>query len=175
MKKVLCLILVLLCIVPAAATGCDFLDSLGGISCESSAKVEVTVAVKALVTGTGYKKTGESYEGLYEGIQVEFQISKTGGDSFTQYRTSNANGLTDPTNVGYNLRKGQVITVKATTMGTGSPVSKTVTLDYEKVKPLDAERGATETMTWNPQVDLRMPPFDPDLYPNAKQPNEIKE
>jgi hypothetical protein len=67
--------------------------------------------------------------------------------------------------VGYNLHKGEKITVTATTTGTGTPVSKTITLDYERVKPIDAEKGVTEQYTWAEEIELRMPPFDPDLYP----------
>jgi len=169
LKKLLYILLSLFCIMLLPATGCD---SLSEISCESSANVEVKVNISAWVIGTGYKPSGKSYEGVYPGIQVEFQISKTGGDSFTQYRTSNAKGETDATNVGYNLRKGQVITVTATTMGTGSPASETITLDYEMVKPYDAEQGGTRQYTWEDKVTLRVPPQDPDLYPEATQPNE---
>jgi hypothetical protein len=165
-KKSIYLLVILLCITLLPVSGCDFLDSLSNISCESSAKVEVAVKVHALVAGTGYKESGQSYEGLFEGIKVKFEISKTDGDSFTQYRTSNAKGITGETNVGYNLRKGQTITVTATTTGTGTPVSKTITLDYKRVRPIDAERGETEQFTWEQEIELRMPPFDPDLYPS---------
>ena len=172
MKKLTYLLLATLCITLLPAAGCDMLSE---ISCESSTKVEVTVNIGARVLGTGYKPSGESYEGLYPGIQVEFQISKTGGDSFTQYRTTNEKGETDTTNVGYNLRKGEVITVTATTMGTGTPVSETITLDYEEAKPYNAEKGVTKKTTFWDILTLRIPPQDPDLYPEAKQPKEIAE
>jgi hypothetical protein len=175
LKKLVYLIVSLLCVMSLPVTGCDFMDSLSNISCESSTKVEVTVNIGARVLGTGYKPSGESYEGLYPGIQVEFQISKTGGESFTQYRTTNEKGETDTTNVGYNLRKGEVITVTATTMGTGTPVSETITLGYEKAKPYNAEKGVTSEMTWWDIITLRVPPHDPDLYPEATQPKENAE
>lgn len=146
-------------------TSCDITDSLSNISCESSTTVAVTVSINAFVYGTAYKPTGESYEALYPGVEVEFQISKTGGDSFTQYRTSFENGRTDATNVGYNLRKGQKITVVATTRSTGNPVSETLTLDYEDAKPYNAEKGVSSQFTWSDTAQLRIPPGDPDLHP----------
>ena len=147
------------------SSGCDFLDSLSNISCESSTNIEVAVQINAEVSGTGYKPSGESYEGLYPDIKVEFQISKTGGDSFTQYRTSGSDGYTDRTNVGYNLRKGQKITVTATATGTGTPVTGTLTLDYENAKPIDAKQGVSSKYIWTDTIMLRIPPGDPDLYP----------
>ncbi|MDD4877372.1 MAG: hypothetical protein PHQ86_09700 [Dehalococcoidales bacterium] len=165
MKEAKYFVLPLMCLVLLLTSGCDFMEEMGNISCESSTNVEVSVNLKALVIGTGYKPSGESYEGIYPNIQVEFQISKTSGDSFTQYRTSNSEGYTDPTNVGYNLRKGQTITVTATTTGTGSPASETITLSYDDVRPYNADEGVNTKYTWDDIITLRMPPGDPDLYP----------
>ncbi len=153
----------------AGLTGCD---DLSDISCESSTKVEVTVLPEAQMFGTGYDKTGQSFEGYYPNIQVRFDYSKTDGKSFTSFGTTNGKGEAKPSmQVGYNLRKGQQITVTATVMGLGEPTSETEILTYERAKPYNADKGVTEKYTWEPFFILRVPPLDPDLYP-APTPKE---
>jgi hypothetical protein len=166
MKKSLYLAVAIFCIaLMIISTGCDFLDAISNISCESSTNIEVAVQINAKVIGAAYKPGGETYEVLYPNVKVEFQISKTGGDSFTQYRTSGSDGYTDSTNVGYNLRKGQKITVKATTTVTGTPATGTLTYDYEEQKPLNASKGVSSKVTWADTITLRIPASDSELYP----------
>ena len=168
MKKLRYLLLAVLFITLIPAAGCKGGITIGGETIELPElpeKVVVLVDVWAQVVGTDYRASGQSFENLYEGVDVEFKISNLGGKPVTKYLATNADALTEPLGYYTALYEDQIITVTATTMGTGSPVSKTITLSFDDIEDYNVKDDGTMEYTWNEQIDLRVPPPDPDLYP----------
>jgi len=115
MKKQLVTIGIVVLLLAVGLSGCEELDTMFE---ESSTKIEVTVKASAQVR----ERNGTS---MRPGVnrQVRFDISKTGGDSFTLYRTTNEQGYTDVAQVGYNLHEGQTINVIFSVTGVDSATS----------------------------------------------------
>ena len=71
---------------------------------------DTVIPVSVIISATVKNATGEPMSG----VELQFDLSKTNGQDFRAYRTTDENGYASVNQYGYNLHKGQVITVRCT-------------------------------------------------------------
>ena len=147
MNKKLIIIGLSIIFITIAFSGCiDFSENPASYLMEdypSGEKVEVTVLPKATV------KRYDDVEGLIpvSGATVTFTIRKTGGETFTFTQVTDQNGIATTPQVGYNLYRGQKVTVEA--KGPGD--SSTTVLTYQTAYDYKSEYN---TFAWAPSAIL---------------------
>ncbi len=108
----------------------------------SSDKIEVEIYPVASVVNSS---------GPVANIQVRFDFSKTGGDSFTLYSYTDYEGVAVVSGVGYNLQKSQYAVVEASLPGTGaSHASQTLFYDSLKLDFIESY------YKWTPSLSIAM-------------------
>ncbi len=151
MKKAAALFLGGALIMGVSSVGCD-ISNVRLKTSSSSDVIKVTVNAGATIS---FLDPGVNIPNL-SGMQVRFDYDKTDKSS-TLYRTTLESGLTGDAIVGFDLRPGETITVKAKSTADVSFQGDTVpgrtwwfreeqrTIDYETIK---AQSGERRTYTW---------------------------
>ncbi len=147
MKKIGILLIALMVFSVGFLSGCtEFEEDLG----EALEGEVVSVSVYA------YADVANSSGVPLESIQVQFDVSKTGGDDFTFSVDISKDGRVLCPYVGYNLHEGEIIHVTASLMGIpGGLSSDSATLTFSTAKK-DATDFGNDTWryVWEPKFNL---------------------
>ena len=148
MKNIKILLIALMVISVGFLSGCtEFEEDLG----------EALEGEVVIVSVYAYADVANSSGVPLESIQVQFDVSKTGGDDFTYSNLYlNMNGRALCPYVGYNLHEGEIIHVTASLMGIpGGLSSDSATLTFSTAKK-DATDFGNDTWryVWEPKFNL---------------------
>ena len=145
MKKLPTYIIVFLFFIIGTLSGCtEFQEDLG----EALEGDVVSVSVYA------YADVVNGSDIPLQTIQVQFDLSKTGGKDFTYTVNVDSNGRALCPYVGYNLHEGEIIFVSASIAGImGGADSLTIT--FSNAKKIATDNGNGDfTLQWEPELNL---------------------
>jgi len=125
---------------------CGCIDDIFPDSLSAKNKVVVTVQASAFVEEYDY--VSQIYKPVTNKT-VNFEVTKTGGESFQFYAQTGQDGYAEFPEVGYNLYENQVITVYFSTDGVTDSETLTFSAIYD-------ESETDQTFTWDPLGSLRL-------------------